>query len=318
MRYLVVALAAVLMARGLAAQAAPIELPLKYSGRHLYVTVTDEHLGPLTLMLDTGFQRTTLAASVASKGEVQTHFWERSLSYNGFGSGGAKRRYLTTDLSLRSGPMALYSGSALVTDLGDVNRTFGHAFDGFLGWDFFRRWCATLEYAPARLTLRDPAQCSAPPGPYAALRGDWTPQGLLLPAKLTFTNGQNAPALLHLDTGSDITLLLNTRFRAPAGLDQKTTSAQESHGEGVNGRYTTDLLPIAKIDLDGQLQLAPGKDTMIAVARRGAFATMHWWEGPSAMKVNRDGILGNALLDRFRWTFDPKARRVYAVPAAEK
>ena len=86
----------------------------------------------------------------------------------------------------------------------------------------------------------------------------------------------------------------------------------------MNGRYTTDLLPIAKIDLDGQLQLAPGKDTMIAVARRGAFATVRWWEGPSAMKVNRDGILGNALLDRFRWTFDPKARRVYAVPAAEK
>jgi hypothetical protein len=302
----------------LAAQTAPIEIPLDYSGRHLYVTVTDDHLGPLTLMLDTGFQRTTLAASVAKKGEVHTHFWERSLSYNGFGGGKAKRQYLTTEVSLRSGTSALFSGSALVTELGDVNKTFGHAFDGFLGWDFFREWCATLEYAPARLTLREPSQCSAPSGPYASLRGEWTPQGLLLPAQLDFVNGRSATALLHVDTGSDITLLLATRFRDPAGLDEKAASAQESHGEGVNGRYTTDVLPIAKIDLDGQLQLAPGKDTMIAIARAGAFTAVHWWEGPAAVKINRDGVLGNALLDRFRWTFDPRARRIYAVPAGAK
>jgi hypothetical protein len=308
----------VVLARGLAAQTAPIELPLNYWGRHLYVTVTDERLGPLTLMLDTGFQRTTLAASIAKKGEVRAHFWERSLSYNGFGTGKPKRQYLTADVSLRSGPAMLFKGPALVTDLGDVNKSFGHAFDGFLGWDFFRQWCATLEYAPARLTLRDPAQCSAPSGTYASLRGEWTPQGLLLPAQLTFVNGHSALALLHVDTGSDITLLLNTRFRRPAGLDQKPAAGNESRGFGVNGGYTSDVMAIAKIDLDGQLQLDPGKDTMIAIARTGAFTAVHWWEGPSAVKINRDGVLGNALLDRFRWTFDPKARRIYAVPAAEK
>ncbi len=249
---------------------------------------------------------------------MQTHFWERSLSYNGFGTDKAKRRYLTTDVALRFGPDAIFSGSALVADLGDVNKTFGHPFDGFLGWDFFRKWCATLEYAPARLTLRDPAQCPAPSGAYACCKADWTPQGLLLPAHLTFDNGESAPALLHVDTGSDITLLLTTRFRGPAGLDQKPSSAQESHGVGVNGRYTTDVLPIAKIDLGGQLQLAPGKDTMIAIGRAGAFTEVHWWEGPSAVKINRDGVVGNALLDRFRWTFDPVAKRVYAVPAGER
>jgi hypothetical protein len=147
------------------------------------------------------------------------------------------------------------------------------------------------------------------------LRAEWTPQGLLLPAHLTFANGHTAAALLHLDTGSDITLLLNTRFRGPAGLDQKPSSAQESHGAGVNGGYTTDVLPIAKVDIDGQLQFAPGKDAMIAIAHAGAFTTVHWWEGPSAVKVNRDGVLGNALLDRFCWTFDPGAQRVYVVPA---
>ena len=316
-RHLLLVLA-VLLPCALVAQSVPIVLPLNYSGRHLYVTVTDEHLGPLTLMLDTGFQRTTLAASAAGKGEVHTHFWERSLWYNGFGTDKAKRRYLTTDVSLRSGTTLVFSGSALVADLGDVNKSFGHRFDGFLGWDFFRKSCATLEYAPARLTLRDPAQCTAPSGAYASLRAEWTPQGLLLPAHLTFDNGHTAPALLHVDTGSDITLLLNTRFRAPAGVDQKPASAQESHGFGVNGRYTTDLVSMKKIDLDGQLQLAPGMATMIAIARSGAFATVHWWEGPSAVKINRDGVLGNALLDRFRWTFDPGAKRVYAVPAGQR
>ncbi len=312
-----------LLPGALLAQSAPIVLPLDYAGRHLYIHVTDEHLGPLTLMLDTGFQRTTIAQPVASKGQIHTHFWERSLDYNGFGAGKTKRRYLTTDISLHAGSGSssastpLFTGSALVTDIGDFGRRVGHPIDGFLGWDFFRRWCATLEYAPARLTLRDPSQCVAPSGPYATLHAQWTPQGLLLPAQLTFTNTHKATALLHIDTGSDITLLLNTQFRAPAGLDPNpTTGAEESHGFGVNGRYTTDLVPMAKIDFGSQLQFAPGKNTRIAIARTGAFAKVHWWEGPSAVKINRDGVIGNALLDHFRWTFDPAAKRIYAVPAA--
>ncbi len=318
-RHFLLALTVLLLPCTLRAQSVPVVLPLDYAGRHLYITVTDDHLGPLTLMLDTGFQRTTLAMPVASKGEVHTHFWERSLSYNGFGAGPAKRRYQTTDLSLHAGPTVLFTGSALVTDIGDFGRRVGHPIDGFLGWDFFRKWCATLDYAPARLTLRDPSRCVAPSGPYATLRAQWTPQGLLLPSQLTFADGHTATALLHFDTGSDITLLLNTQFRAPAGLDQNPApGAQESHGFGVNGRYTTDLVPMAKIDLGHQLQLAPGKDTRIAIARTGAFAKVHWWEGPSAMKINRDGVLGNALLDNFRWTFDPAARRIYAAPATER
>ncbi|MFP5229312.1 MAG: hypothetical protein ACLGXA_17005 [Acidobacteriota bacterium] len=318
-RHIFFVLAAVLLPCAYAAESAPIVVPLDYAGRHLYITVIDEHLGPLTLMLDTGFQRTTLAAPVAAKGEVHNHFWERSLSYNGFGAGKAKRRYQTIDVALRSGSVALFSGSALVTDIGDFGHRVGHPLDGFLGWDFFRQWCATIDYAPARLTLRDRSQCRAGSGPYATLHAQWTPQGLLVPSKLTFVNGRTATALLHFDTGSDITLLLNMQFRTAAGLDDNpTSSAQESHGFGVNGRYTTDLVPMAKIDLDGQMQLNPGKYAMIAIARSGAFAKVHWWEGPSAMKINRDGVIGNALLDRFRWTFDPEAKRVYAEPAGAK
>lgn len=323
MRPALLLFAALLCPAAPSAEQGAVVLPLDYSGRHLYVTITDEHLGSLTLMLDTGFQRTTLSNQAASRGVVHTHFWQRSLSYNGFGDGAAKRRYQTADVSLRSGQTLLFNGSALVTDIGDFSQRVGHPMDGFLGWDFLRKWCATLDYAQARLTLRDPAQCAAPSGAYATLGAEWTPQGLLVPAQLTFLNGPQTPALLHFDTGSDITLLLNTQFRRPAGLDQSRPDgegapAQESHGFGVNGRYTTDLVSMAKIDLDGQLQLNPGAYATAAIARSGAFATVHWWEGPSAMKINRDGIVGNALLDRFRWTFDPAARRIYAVPAGEQ
>ena len=297
------------------AQSPPMVLPLDYSGRHLYITVTDAHLGPLTLMLDTGFQHTSLSAAAAGKGEVRTHFWERSLYYNGFGSAPTKRRYETVAVALRAGEAPIFTGSALVFDFGDLARKFGHPLDGFLGWDFFRQWCATLDYAPARLTLRDPARCSEPAGPHAVLRARWTPQGLLLPAQLTFSNGHTAAALLHFDSGSDITLMLNTQFRGPGGVDEKTGSGEESHGFGINGRYATDLVSMAKIDLDGQLQLDPGPYAAVAIARPGAFAKVHWWEGPSAMRINRDGIVGNALLDHFRWTLDPAAKRIYAEPA---
>jgi hypothetical protein len=305
-----------LLPRALAAQSAPVVLPLNDFAGHLYVTLTEDHLGPLTLMLDSGFQRTALAATVASKGQVHTSFWRRSLSYNGFGTGPAKRSYRTADVSFRSAQTVIFTGSALVTDFGDLQKQLGHPVDGFLGWDFFQKWCATLDYAPAGLTLRDPAHCIAPLGQHTTLRGEWTAQGLLLPAVLTFANGRTAAALLHFDTGSDTTLLLNTQFRAATGLDPNPASASESHGFGVNGRYTSDLVRLSKIELENQLRLDTSKSTIVAIARPGAFATVHWWEGPAAMKVNRDGILGNGLLSHFRWTFDPAAKRIYAVPSA--
>jgi hypothetical protein len=294
-----------------------IVLPLDYSGHHLYLSLTDDHLGPLTLMLDTGFARTSLAASVANKGKVHTAFWRRSISYNGFGSGPSKHRYQTADVSLRSGQASLYTGSALVADFDDLSKQLGHRADGFLGWDFFEKWCATLDYAPARLTLRDPAQCSAPSTPHTTLSGQWSPQGFLLPSQLTFANGRTASALLHFDTGSDATLVLNTQFRAIAGLDPgpATNAAPGSRGWGVNGRYTSDAVPLAKFSLEDGLHFDLGKNTTIAIARPGAFSTVHWWEGPSAVRINHDGVIGGALLERLSWTFDPAAKRVYAALA---
>jgi hypothetical protein len=117
--------------------------------------------------------------------------------------------------------------------------------------------------------------------------------------------------------------LLNTQFRAAAGLtpnpdsepSSDAASAHESHGWGVNGRYTADLVPLAKIDLEDQLQLNTGNNTTTVIARPGAFAKIHWWEGPSATKINHDGVIGNGLLDRFTWTIDSAAKRIYAAPA---
>jgi hypothetical protein len=325
---LLIILLALLLPTSLAAQTDPplqsIVLPLDYSGNHLFVTLTDEHLGPLTLMLDTGFQRTALDSAVANKGEVHTSFWNRSVSYNGFGAGPSKRRYQTANISLRTAQIPVFTTSALVVDFSGLAKQLGHPIDGFLGWDFVEKWCATLDYAPARLILRDPAACPEPEGPHATLRGRWTSQGLLLPAQLTFPNSNAiTTALLHFDTGSDVTLLLNTQFRAAAGLtpnpdsepSSDAASAHESHGWGVNGRYTADLVPLAKIDLEDQLQLNTGNNTTTVIARPGAFAKIHWWEGPSATKINHDGVIGNGLLDRFTWTIDSAAKRIYAAPA---
>jgi len=324
---LLILLVALLLPTTLAAQTNPplqsIVLPLDYSGRHLYITLTDEHLGPLTLMLDTGFQRTTVAATVASKGEIRSSFWQRSISYNGFGAGPTKHRYQTISLALHSAQSPIFKEDALVADFSGLAKQLGHPIDGFLGWDFFGKACATFDYAPARLTLRDPSRCPEPVGPHAILLGQWTPQGLLLPAQLTFPTGPAVKALLHFDTGSDVTLLLNTQFRAAAGLtpdpdsepSSNAASARESHGWGVNGRYTTDVVPLTKINLEDQLQLNTGNNTSTVIARPGAFAKVHWWEGASAAKINRDGIVGNGLLDRFTWTIDPSQKRIYATPA---
>jgi hypothetical protein len=308
-------LLALLLPASLSAQQAPIVLPLDYSGHHLYLTLTDDHLGPLNLMLDSGFARTSIAAAVANKGEVHTSFWRRSISWNGFGTGPSKHRYQTADVSLRSGQTSIFTGSALVADFSGFAKEPGHPVDGFLGWDFLQKWCATIDYAPPRLTLRDPAHCPVPSAPHATLSGQWSSQGFLVPSQLTFANGHSAKALLHFDTGSDATVFLNTQFRSVAGLDPSpaTDATPGSRGWGVNGHYTSDTVPLAKFALeDGQLHFDLDSHTTIAIARPGAFSTIHWWEGPTAVRINHDGVIGSVLLQRLSWTFDPAAKRVYA------
>ncbi len=298
----------------------PIVLPLDYSNRHLYIKLTDEKLGALTLLVDTGAEQTQIAAAVAQKGEIHKSFWKTAFSANGYGNKPNEQKYRTVPVALRSGQTPIFSGSALVFDLGDLGKRPGHPLDGILGWDFFERWCTTLDYAAKHLILRNLSECAPPAGKHGTLKGEWSSHGLQLPSVLTFPNGRSAKALLHLDTGSDATLILNTQFRAVAGLGESGPAASETTWRGVNGYYSGDIVPISGIDIEGgTVHLDSTEETTVMIVHRGSFSKTHWWtDGFGEAKINHDGGIGNGILEHLTWTFDPAAKRIYVEAVAPK
>ncbi|MGD0292842.1 MAG: hypothetical protein ABSB30_03220 [Terracidiphilus sp.] len=304
-----------------AAANTPLMLSFEYVNRHLYTTLSDEKLGTLTLLVDTGTERTQIAREIAEKGDLHKSFWKTNYAINGYGNKPNEQKYRTVSVALRSGQGSVFSGSALALDFGELRKKIEHPVDGILGWDFFEQWCTTLDFAAKHLILRNLSECAPPAGKHGTLKGEWSAHGLLLPSVLTFPNGRSTNALLHLDTGSDATLILNTQFRATAGLGEGGPAATETTGWGLNGGYGGDIVPISSIDIKGEDEnlSIDGRQqiTTILIGRPGSFSKVHWWaDGVGEAKINRDGAIGNKILEHLIWTFDPAAKQIYVEAAA--
>jgi len=298
---------------------APIVLPLEYVNRFLYITLNDERLGSLTLLVDTGTEDTTIAKEAAEKGDIHKSFFNSTNVFVGYGNRTNHQKNRTVAISLRSGNTPILSGSAVVADFGELSKQYKHPVDGILGWDFFERWCTTLDFPARHLILRNLSECAPPAGKHGTLKGEWSTHGLLLPSVLTFSNKRSAKAILVLDTGSDCTLILNTQFRAVVGLGESGPANSEAKGWGVNGELRGDAVPISNINFeDGAMHLDGNEGTEIVIARRGSISKLHWWQGGiGEAKLLRDGGMGNGILEHLTWTFDPAAKRIYVEAAAQ-
>lgn len=301
-------------AAGIAPHEIRINLPMKYVQKHLFVELDDDALGPLQFMVDTGAENTLLSLSRAQNAKVESHLFDRFVSIAGLGSGKPTKIYGHFRLSLRAGSSRPVAAEALVVDHAGVESSLGRPVDGVLGWDFFQRWCVRLDYGSRRMEISEPGHCSGPKSGYAILNGKWTPEGMLLPSTLTLANGRSLQLQLHLDTGCDATLLLNPRLREAAGVVMNP-STKGNVGKGMSGSYSTDTMTAKELVLKGGYPRWSGRNFTFLIGRAGSFSEPHWWlDGFGEVAINRDGLLGNQLLEFESWTFDPEHKQVYVLP----
>jgi hypothetical protein len=291
----------------------PVDVPIEYTDRHIFVTFEDERQHPLTLLLDTGFENSALTRAAAGNRYIM---WLGETKLKGYGGKAPQRWFGKATVVLRAAQTNVFSGTVLVLDREFIQSQIGHPADGILGWDVFSQWCTTLDIGARRLTLRTRSACSTPPNGGREIQHDWLKQGLLVPAAITFAPGRQAQTMLRFDTGCDSALVLNPQFREAAGIGKPGVAAQPIESWGVNGTSTADRIAVSSIELDGGAIRIPGAAQLTVVMQReGAVARSHLWKSKEAM-VSRDGLLGMELLERFIWTFDPAGKKVYIAPRA--
>jgi hypothetical protein len=102
----------------------PVVLSLDYTLKHLFVTLTDERLGTLSMLVDTGSDQTLVARSIAEKEKLHKSFWRRTTSLRGYGTDPSGQEWATVPVTLRTGQVSVFTGSAGVIDLAETSKAF--------------------------------------------------------------------------------------------------------------------------------------------------------------------------------------------------
>jgi len=173
------------------------------------------------------------------------------------------------------------------------------ALDGLVGYELFRRFGTTIDYARREFVLAAPDRFEPPPGAQA-IAFDLDDRVPIIDATLG-----GVPLRITIDTGSRSSLTLHSPFVRAHDLVARYAAAPESvTGWGVGGavRGRVARLPTLRIGN----QRIDGIAGELFTGDKGAFAN-----------PDIGGNLGSGVLRRFTVAFDYAARTMYLAPNAD-
>jgi hypothetical protein len=200
---------------------------------------------------------------------------------------------------VRVGAAALAKPVFAIMDLGKLPAVEGFESDGLVGYEMFRRFGVTIDYAKHELVLVEPAKFSPPAGAHAV--------PFELADRIPIITGMldGIPARISVDTGSRVSLTLHSPFVREHGLLAKYGAAAESVvGWGVGGPSRGHPARFGVLRL-GDIDIADVAGDLYS-GNKGAFAT-----------PDISANLGGGVLKRFTVAFDYAAKKMYLAPNAD-
>ncbi|MCC7464396.1 MAG: retropepsin-like domain-containing protein [Gammaproteobacteria bacterium] len=265
-------------------------VPFDLVNNHLYIDGAIDGK-PARLLVDTGGMNLLTPAAAARLGLAAAG----QLAARGVGEQPVDLA-LARARELRVGDAVLSAPVFYVVDLGDLPAVEGVHADGLVGYELFRRFGVTIDYARQLLTLAEPAKFTAPAGAHAL------PFELAerIPIVTGTLDGLSIRA--SIDTGSRVSLTLHAPFVRENDLVARYGAAPDAVvGWGVGGpsrgrpaRFGRLLLGDLPIDdIAGDLYTGD----------KGAFASPD-------LAAN----IGGGVLRRFTVAFDYERKRLYLAP----
>ena len=199
---------------------------------------------------------------------------------------------------VRVGEAVLADPVFYVIDLGPLPKVEGVPADGLVGYEMFRRFGVTIDYARHELVLAEPARFAPPEGAHAVL--------FQLADRIPIVHGtlDGLPLRMSIDTGSRVSLTLHSPLVNAHGLVGRYRAAPEAVlGWGVGGPSRARPARFGTLEL-GDLAIE-GIAGDLYTGDKGAFAS-----------PDIDANLGGGLLKRSTVAFDYGAGRMYLAPNA--
>lgn len=267
-------------------------LPFELVNNHIYVEVRLDGKGPFRLLFDTG------GANIVTPDLAKELGLEAQGALEGRGVGEKSEDVALARVGLLElGEASVKDQLFAVFPLEALSAVEGIPVRGLVGYEVFKRFVVTVDYAGRRLTLHDPAAFS-PPGRGVAV--PFTFDGHTPQVKGTL---DGIPGTFWLDTGSRSGLSLFGPFAEKHGLAKRYRARHAAvAGWGVGGPARALLARGGKLTL-GEGVVVEGPVVDISLQKKGGFTDRYG-----------AGNVGGAILKRFTVTFDYGRQQVTFEP----
>lgn len=258
-------------------------LPFELLNNHIYIEARLNGGEPRRLLVDTGGVN-LLTRDAAARLGVEP---EGSVQVGGVGDQREEAGFVRLE-SLTLGDVTFERPLFIVLPFSGIAEASGVASDGLVGFEVFKRFVVTIDYAAGRLTLTRPeayVASGAPGGAEVPFRFD---------DRHPIVDGSidGIPATFTIDTGSRGALALHRPFVEEHGLVERFAAGVETvSGWGVGGpargrRAGSRVLKLGDVTVAGVW-------TELSTQEKGAHANRYI-----------GGNVGGGVLKRFTVTFD--------------
>lgn len=280
-----------------------VDVPFEYVNGFIVVSVQFHHFLPLRFILDTGAEHTIL--SKRELAELLGLPFRREVKILGSDRSSYLTAYLCTGVNLQMGDLILENQPVLVfeEDYFPFEALTGMEIHGILGANVLRRFVLGIHYQRQMLSFVPAERFEGVPRGFTPVPTDMVRNKPYVEAQVQLT--EQAPAetrRLLLDTGASIGLLLQTDTLELFSLPENLLPANVGLGLG------------------GELQGFIGRThrLQLHVFELGSVLTQFQElsnEADTVFLNDRDGILGNELLDRFILWIDYPRGQLYLKPS---
>ncbi|HPH19625.1 MAG TPA: aspartyl protease family protein [Haliscomenobacter sp.] len=278
-----------------------VDIPFDYENNFIVIKLMFNDIFPLKFIFDTGAENTIL-----TKREITDLFqidYQRRFNIYGADLSQNLYAYLVRGISFRIGDLRASQRSILVLeeDYFQFDEFSGIDIHGILGADFFRRFIVRINYYKQVITLYDPSTFQLPKGRFTEVPLEMHRSKPYLLTSVRLNNDTTIQTKLLMDTGASIALLLYSDTHPQLKVPEKVI--RSVLGRGLGGIIYGYL----------------GRVRMLSFSEHAFNEVLtNFQELPivedSSYMNNRNGIIGNQLLDRFTLIIDYVHNRVFLQP----
>lgn len=278
-----------------------VEIPFDYENNFIIVKLIFNDVFPLKFIFDTGAEHTILTQREIT--DLLQINYERRFTIIGSDLSTELYAYLARGVKLNINNLVAFNRSILVLeeDYFRFEEYGGIQVQGILGADLFRRFIVKINYRRKIITLYDPASFRAPGGRFEEYPIEIERHKPYLLANTSLTANATIRGKYLLDTGASISLLLYTNSHPAFNLPSQFIRSKIGMGlggflQGFMGRIQEIQIGANKLEnvITNFQDISTNVDT--------------------SFTNNRNGIIGNQVLNRFEIIIDYVHSKLYLQP----